>query len=358
MSGLVDWDLARRLAALAAGRDQRLPDPAELERAVVDATTAVESYTGLEPTLPVPSPEWISRSQWAEINVGSIRASIAPLEVRIAAGSGLPGGADGHLAAALGKVAGLQLGALVGLSSRHVLGQYELPLLGPEREPRLLFVAANVDEARQNLGGDEGAVLRWIALHEVTHAVHFGSARWLRSYLGGLLTALLEGSRLTLGPTELAAAARHLLSTDPRRLWAELSSSDPLTLLAAPDSRRLLETTQATMAAIEGYAEHVMDAAAPTLGEDVGALRAAIERRRRERPPLARLLFWLLGLELKLRQYREGKRFCDAIVERAGIDTLNRAWAGPEGLPRPAELADPDAWLDRVAPLTPEGTAP
>ena len=35
-----------------------------------------------------------------------------------------------------------------------------------------------------------------------------------------------------------------------------------------------------------------------------------------------RLVEWLLGLELKLRQYDVGRRFCDAVVAAAGIQGL------------------------------------
>ena len=57
----------------------------------------------------------------------------------------------------------------------------------------------------------------------------------------------------------------------------------------------------------------------------------------------------LLGLELKLRQYEQGKFFCDAVV-RAARDprrctTCSRR---PEALPTLAELAEPTAWLRRV----------
>ena len=137
--------------------------------------------------------------------------------------------------------------------------------------------------------------------------------------------------------------------SDPRNWIADLWSSDPLTLLAAPESRPLLERAQATMAAIEGYAEHVMDAAAPALGEDFGGLRAALDHRRQHRPPLARTLSWLLGMELKLRQYRDGKRFCDEAVALAGIEALNGAWEAPDALPTLAELNDPAGWLRRRA---------
>ena len=107
--------------------------------------------------------------------------------------------------------------------------------------------------------------------------------------------------------------------------------------------------TQATMAAIEGYAEHVMDAAAGPLAPAVADLRTAIERRRQSAGPVTRLLGWLLGLELKLRQYRDGKRFSDAVVERAGIEGLNRAWSAPQALPDALDLADPARWLGRIS---------
>jgi uncharacterized protein (DUF2342 family) len=93
----------------------------------------------------------------------------------------------------------------------------------------------------------------------------------------------------------------------------------------------------------------VMDAAAGRLGPAVVELRAAMERRRDGRSTLARLLSWLLGFEMKLRQYRDGKRFADDVVGRAGIEGLNAAWNGPDSLPRLPELSDPELWLARVA---------
>ena len=53
-------------------------------------------------------------------------------------------------------------------------------------------------------------------------------------------------------------------------------------------------------------------------------------------------------MDLKLRQYEQGKRFCDAVVARGGIEALNRAWDSPEAMPTLAELDDP-VGLDRTA---------
>ena len=76
-------------------------------------------------------------------------------------------------------------------------------------------------------------------------------------------------------------------------------------------------------------------------------LRAALDARRRDRPPALRLLDRLLGLDLKLRQYEEGRRFCDAVVAAGGEAALRRAWASPQDAPDVAELREPGHWLAR-----------
>ncbi len=73
-----------------------------------------------------------------------------------------------------------------------------------------------------------------------------------------------------------------------------------------------------------------------------------MERRRENRGPLARTLAWLLGLEMKLRQYRDGKQFADEVVAAEGIGGLNLAWDGPDALPTLAEIAAADEWMRRV----------
>ena len=353
MSGLVDWELAGRVAALVAGEDPATGShrsDEQLRAAVSDSAGAVTEYTGLEPREPaargrVGDAAGLGGDR-ARIDAGIARPWSSP-SWRARIGSGGRGGSVAS--AAIGRITGVQVGALVGLGSRRVLGQYEFPLLAPAaREPRLLFVAANIGEAQGKFDADPESVLRWIALHEVTHAVHFGATPWLADHLGGLAGALLRESSLELRPGEILAAARSAVGTDPREMLRQLRASDPLTLLSPPRSRELLAAVQAAMAAIEGYAEHVMDAAAPLIGEDVAGMRAQMERRRRDRSPLARLLGWLLGMELKMRQYRDGKAFCDAVVAEAGIGGLNRAWEGPDRLPTQAEIKTPAAWIERT----------
>ena len=81
----------------------------------------------------------------------------------------------------------------------------------------------------------------------------------------------------------------------------------------------------------------------------IDRLREGIDRRRRSQSGLSRLLARLLGMDMKLRQYEQGKRFCDAIVAEAGVEALHHVFSGPEALPTLDELSDPPSWLQRVA---------
>jgi putative hydrolase len=104
------------------------------------------------------------------------------------------------------------------------------------------------------------------------------------------------------------------------------------------------------MAVIEGHAEHVMDAVAPDLVPSLPRLRASLDRRRRSQTGLSRLVGRLLGLDMKLRQYEQGKRFCDTVVREGGVEALHHVFSGPEALPTLQELGNPGAWLERTAP--------
>lgn len=343
MSGLVDRGLAETIALRIAGREPAGPGDPRLGEHAAAAAAAVLAYTGLRTDEPLPEAEWIDRAGWIRINLENFTAAAELIETRV--------GDAGQGAGVLGKLAAVEAGVLLGYASKRVLGQYEFPVLGDAdspRAPRLLFLAPNIAAASAELGADPDELLRWIALHEVTHAVHFGAAPWLRGHVGSLARELIGKAELRLSAGDIGALARRLLSGDPRRLIAEVRNSDPITLLAPGPVRPLIAEIQTTMALVEGFAEHVMDAAAGPLGVEVAELRVALERRRGEKPPLARLLAWLLGMEMKLRQYREGKLFVDAVVDGAGIEGLNQAWSGPESLPRADELSDPQAWIARV----------
>src|SRR3954452_10738269 len=120
-------------------------------------------------------------------------------------------------------------------------------------------------------------------------------------------------------------------------------------LVQTREQRELMDRLQPVMAVIEGYSEHVMDALGASLVPGYEKLREAMERRRNSRSAPERLLQKLLGLDLKMRQYEQGKRFCDAVVDEGGIAPLNRAWRSAGPIPSPADLNAPPSWVARIA---------
>ena len=273
---------------------------------------------------------------------------------------------------------GAQLGAVTGMLSQRVLGQYDVSLLDRSVPPRLLLLAPNLASAARNLGVDRDELIAWVAIHEITHAVQFSGAPWLADHLGGILRELLDG--LALGePVGLQTAARSMrirrrirparmahrgcrtrVRSTPVRCWIVRATASCETLverarrgellrIGLGDERwQLVERMQATMSLIEGHAEHTMDAVGAEFLPSLPRLRAALTRRRESRGLPWRVLERLLGLELKMRQYEVGRRFCDAVVDAGGPETLAIAWRSPDELPSTAELAEPALWLERI----------
>ena len=168
-----------------------------------------------------------------------------------------------------------------------------------------------------------------MTIHEITHAVQFSAVPWLRGHLGGMLKELIDGLQVTLigrpsgeeGGDESARTSgrggRPKLP-DPaqlRELLERARRGELLRLTLGEDRWQLVERMQAVMSLIEGHAEHTMDAIGAEVLPSLPRLRAAMNRRRESRGLPWRVLERLLGLELKLRQYEVGRRFCDAVVE-------------------------------------------
>ena len=338
---MIDWRIAAQVAEMVAGA-QPAPDGAAFH--AVAAPTAeserlVLAYTGLQVPGPLPGPEPVGRRAWIDANLASLRNVLDPVAGKLGDGLGV---LRGPLTAAAGLVVAVEVGVVSGLLAQRVLGQYEFPVLDPQGPARLLFVAPNLARAGESLEATPEDLLRWVALHETTHAVQFGGVPWLRDHLAGMVRELL-GS-VTIDPGNL----RLPQGTDLRSLVDRVREGGVVALVVGPERRGTMDQLQAFMAVLEGYAEHVMDAAGAALLPDLPRLRAALERRRRDRSGLMRVLERLLGFDLKLRQYEQGKAFCDAVVARGGITALNRVWGGPESLPTLAEIEAPHRWLARL----------
>jgi coenzyme F420 biosynthesis associated uncharacterized protein len=336
---VIDWTVARLLATRVAGAPA-VEAFGDLPAAAAESERLVAAYTGLHVAGGVPVAEAISRPAWIEANLASMRAILEPVAGRMGAGLG-PLREPARLV--MGAVLGAEVGAISGLLATRVLGQYDFPLLDPDAPARLLFVAPNLSQVAASLDADADELLRWVALHETTHAVQFGGVPWLRGYLGDLIRELL-----TLVDVNPRALVKRPDLADVRALVDHVREGGIGALVVSPAQRALLDRIQAVMSVLEGYAEHVMDAVGEEILPSLPQLREGLEARRDGRPPVWRILEKLLGLDRKMRQYREGKVFCDAVVERGGIAALNRVWDSPEAMPDTAELADPEAWMRRL----------
>jgi len=320
-----------------------IPLPGDLAAICADAERRVVDYTGLKPAAALPPPEAVTRAGWIAANVNSMGALLDPIGDRLAESAG--GVLAGPARAAAGALVSAEAGALTGYLSQRVLGQYEFAIVDPDAQARLLFVAPNIAHAATRLNADPLQLLTWIAFHEVTHAVQFSGVPWLRAHLAGLLGELLASLELKLDPRSML---RLPSPDDVRGLVDSLREGGLVAALGGADRHALLERVQCVMGVIEGHAEHVMDVVGATALPDLADLRAALDRRRRERSPMLALLEKLIGLEAKMRQYEDGKRFCDAVVAAAGPAALHSVFDGPQQLPTAAELQDAAAWMRRT----------
>ena len=344
---VVDWQLAERIGVALAGTGPSWDGPgtedlrAECERAV----QLVRRYTGLKPKGPLPAAELIGRDEWVRTNLETFKHMSDEVEAILAERVSVDGRSSGISSALAGAAAGAEIGLATGYLGQRVVGQYDVALIGPAREPRLLFVAANLSAAQERLDVDHGVFLRWIAMHEATHAVQFAAVPWVREHVGGIARGLLAEAAVDIKLGELLGKIARL---NPRELVRSVASGQLATLLWTEPQRRIVEQLTETMTVVEGYAEHVMDAVGDQLDPAYADLRRRLDRDRERRGLLDQVVSRLLGLEMKLAQYRRGKAFCDEVVRTAGVGALNRVWKGPEGLPSSEELDSPEEWLARV----------
>ena len=159
--------------------------------------------------------------------------------------------------------------------------------------------APNLAQAARSLDVDEQELVSWVTIHEVTHAVQFSGAPWLRGHLAGLLGELIEGLESSISLGQLFKLA------DPgntRDLIERVRRGDLMRLAVGEKRWKLVEQMQATMTLVEGHAEHVMDEIGAELLPSLPRLRAAIsisarlpisawrELRRRRRLPRRRAI--------------------------------------------------------------------
>jgi coenzyme F420 biosynthesis associated uncharacterized protein len=351
--GLVDWGTVERTAI---GRAEKAPGRlSALELRAADGAYR-ESMARIVPRLSealgtqlpgvVERATVVDRAGWIRANVGTFRQLISRMEDALLDQVVPEGGGLTRATMALANrwVTSQQLGYLLGFMGTRVLGQYDIAMLSAEAEDgRLLFVEENVRSTAHALGIPVAPFRTWIALHETTHAFEFEAHPWLRPYLAERLErqlTLFSGSASTLGRDTLRAIGRALRGESGGEHWMESIMSD--------EQKRLFRETQAVMSLLEGFSDYVMDEVGAGLVPDVEKISARFHERRQRRSGFERAVLRLTGMDLKMEQYAKGERFVRAVAEARGRPALARLWDGPETLPMPEEIAEPDRWIARV----------
>lgn len=367
---MVDWNLAVATATRLVrpgpevSREEARAVVAELRRHAKSSEEHVRAFTRMAvsggPASDTPVLV-VDRAGWIKANVAGFRQILKPLLGKMQdRRGGLPGGA--MLGAVGGKVTGVELGMLLSFLASRVLGQYETfapatrELPGSPGGGRLLLVAPNIVHVERELDVAPHDFRLWVSLHEETHRTQFTAVPWLRDHIESEIQAFL--GETDVDPATLLERLREAFQSlsGGGRPGDERGEEDGrggapsiIELVQTPSQREILARLTAVMSLLEGHADYVMDGVGPEVVPSVAEIREKFQKRRASGAGrLDQALRKLLGLDAKLRQYRDGERFVRAVVNGVGMDGFNRVWTSPNTLPTKAEISKPAEWVARV----------
>jgi len=344
---LIDWEAVRgiahrRLAEAAAPipAAQRAEAEAFYRATLLRIEPIVAAEIGSELPAALETPAVVDRLQWVDLNLATFRVLFERIERTLMASQEGPDTAGRALSRWVNRTVGnQQLGFMLAFLGRKVLGQYDVSLLaaGPTTRGRLHFVEPNIVATAAAMRVPKDEFRTFIALHEATHAFEFEAHAWLRPYFAGLVAETVE---------QLAAESGGLMG----RVREAVAGGEGhwIERILTPGQRDTFNRTQALMSLLEGYSNHVMNAAGAQILPGFAALHDRFERRNERRGALERAIMRLTGLDLKMEQYAAGERFADRVIAQRGREFLNRVWTGPELLPSLDEIRAPDRWIARV----------
>jgi coenzyme F420 biosynthesis associated uncharacterized protein len=353
---LIDWEAVRALARRRLGTDDA-PLSAEARQAaedfyrrtLLDVEPVVAEEIGAALPQALETPAVIDRRQWIDLNLATFETLFDRVEHIVTAsqtGADTPGRA---LARIVNRSLGnQQLGFLLAFLARKVLGQYDVSLLAanPAARGRLHFVEPNIVATAQSMRLPLEEFRLFIALHEATHAFEFEAYPWLREHFAGLVAESIE---------QVAADSGGMLSRLQKSM-ARRGSGHWLERMMTPRQLETFQRTQALMSLLEGYSNHVMNAAGERLLPGFNQIHERFERRNEARGALERVIMRVTGLDLKMEQYVAGERFVTAVIAARDRAFVNRVWEGPANLPSLAEIRDPGSWIARMERPLLEGT--
>jgi coenzyme F420 biosynthesis associated uncharacterized protein len=348
---MVDWDLARKVAAgalilkPAPATYRSAPLQSQFDELTARAEFLVTQSTGLHSAHGAARAKVVDRSGWARANVRSMQRLV---------GSALTvpqtesGPRLGKHALAVGQVAsGTQLGLMLAYMATRVLGQYDLLISeeDPADQDLVFYVGPNVVAIEERYGFATNEFRLWLALHEVTHRMQFTAVPWLRDHFVSLVSEVLEP--LQADPQTMLDTIRRVADEvrSGNKPWRESGAAG---MLATPAQRLAIARISGMMSLLEGHGDVVMDRAGAAEVPGAAGFSKVLHERRTNPRGLAKFMSRLLGLEAKMRQYAEGEKFVQSVEAAGGPELLARVWRGPEWLPTLDEIRSPADWVARA----------
>jgi coenzyme F420 biosynthesis associated uncharacterized protein len=345
----VDWALAERVARRFAGREPIAASylggslSPDFSAVTGEAERLVGDFTGLR--APGAATACVlDRPQWVHANVASMRRLLQPLTARV--GERM---ARSPIAPIGRRVAGTEMGMLLGFMAQRVLGQYDLLVpedpAAPDAGDAVYYVGPNILSLEKRYAFRPRDFLLWIAIHEVTHRAQFTAVPWMKRYF----LALIDEALAIVDPDPGRLVQAMIRAADElRKGHNPLDDGGLVALLASPEQRGVLARVQALMSLLEGHGNSVMNELGRLHVAGQERMARVLQARRRNRG-VTGILYKLLGFESKLRQYEVGEAFVAAVEREGGPRAIDAAWRSPESLPTLDELARPEEWLRRVA---------
>jgi coenzyme F420 biosynthesis associated uncharacterized protein len=347
----VDWDVARRVARKVAGREpfrgRELRDGLEedFDRYTAMAEDLVAECTGLRSLSGAARGRVTDRAGWIDANVASFQRLLKPITAKL--GEKIDDGAGPRLG---GKIAGAELGMMLGWMSTRVLGQYDLLVIeeeNPHDQDIVYYVAPNVLALERRYAFPPQEFRLWLALHEVTHRAQFTGVPWMREHFLGLVNTTMDS--VDPDPKRVMAAFQRLMEAR-KRGEDPLDQGGIMALFATEEQLAVINEVAGLMSLLEGHGDITMDRAGAGLVPSAERFSRVLRQRRQNSSGFAKVFQRLVGLEAKLKQYAEGEHFISVVEDTGGAALLDLAWAEPANVPSIDEIRDPQRWIARVAP--------
>ena len=317
----VDWDLAERVAVAVAGRkdpfadsyhyDSLAPDFAELTAEAEELVA--RGHRPAQPRRPGPGPGHRPR----RLGPGQHRLVPAPAAARSPTGS-TSRCRPRPFAPVARRVAGAEVGALLGWMSTRVLGQYDLLVIedeDPEDQDLVYYVGPERPRPREalRLPAPRVPAVAGPARGHPPGPVH---RRPVAARALPRPGRRRPSSAVDPDPKRLLDALGRVADEHPQRPQPARRRRPRRPVRHRPSSASVLEQVSGLMSLLEGHGDVTMDRAGADRIPSAERFGRVLRQRRQQGNPAVKLLQKLIGLEAKLNQYEQGERFIEAVEAR------------------------------------------